>query len=105
MTKLFFSTIRNDKIKHDKIIFLHARPHIAKQMKEILALRWDVLSHPPYSPDIAPSDYYLFQWSMQHSLSEQHFRSFKNIKKWLDDWIALKESEFFYRGIHLLSKR
>ena len=24
-------------------------------------LKWEVLTHPPYSPDIAPSDYYLFR--------------------------------------------
>ena len=24
-------------------------------------LKWNVLPHPPYSPDIAPSDYWLFR--------------------------------------------
>jgi len=45
--------------RHDKVIFQHdnARPHVAKSVKEIFeVLNWDVLSHPPYSPDIAPSD-------------------------------------------------
>ena len=32
-------------------------------------LKWEVLLHPPYSPDIAPSDYYLFR-SMAHGLDD-----------------------------------
>ena len=47
--------------RHDKVILLHdnARPHIAKVVKKYLeTLKWDVLPHPLYSPDIAPSDYF-----------------------------------------------
>ncbi|GBP33028.1 Mariner Mos1 transposase [Eumeta japonica] len=36
-----------------------------------------LLPHLPYSPDIAPSDYYLFQ-SMAHVLSEQRFTSYED---------------------------
>jgi len=46
--------------RHDKVILLHdnARPHVAKVVKKYLeTLKWDVLPHPPYSPDIAPSDW------------------------------------------------
>jgi len=46
--------------RHDKVILLHgnARPHVAKIIKKYLeTLKWDVLPHLPYSPDIAPSDY------------------------------------------------
>ncbi|GBP53755.1 Mariner Mos1 transposase [Eumeta japonica] len=49
--------------RHDKVILLHdnAHPHVAKPVKTYLGtLKWDVLPHPPYSPDIAPSDYHLF---------------------------------------------
>ena len=46
-------------------------------------LDWEMLLHSPYSPDIAPSDYYLF-WLMSHAPAEKRFQSFKNIKKWVD---------------------
>ncbi|KAG5317617.1 MOS1T transposase, partial [Pseudoatta argentina] len=49
--------------KHDKVILLHdiARPHVAKPVKTYLeTLKWKVLPPPPYSPDIAPSDFHLF---------------------------------------------
>jgi len=45
--------------RHDKVILFHdnARPHVAKVVKKYLeTLKWDVLPHPPYSPNIAPSD-------------------------------------------------
>ncbi|EGI68415.1 Mariner Mos1 transposase, partial [Acromyrmex echinatior] len=66
-------------------------------------LNWDVLSHLPYSPDIVPSDYHLFQ-SMT-GLSEQCFHSYEDTKKWVDSWIASKDVSFFRRGIHLLPER
>ena len=93
--------------RHDKVIFQHdnARPHVAKVVKNTLeALQWDVLPHPPYSPDIAPSDYHLFR-SMTHGLAEQHFTSYEEAKNWVDSWIASKDKKFFQRGIRMLPER
>jgi len=44
--------------KHDKVILLqdNARSHVAKVVKKYLE-KCDVLPYPPYSLDIAPSDY------------------------------------------------
>jgi len=92
--------------RHDKIILLHdnARPYIAAPVKTYLeTLKWEVLPHPPYSPDIAPFDYHLFR-SMTHGLSEQHFTSYKGTKNCID-WIASKDEAFFRRGIHMLPAR
>ena len=92
---------------HDKVIFQHdnALSHVAKGVKETLAaLNLDVLPHPPYSIDIAPSDYHLF-WSMAHGLAEQHFTSYDEAKNWVDSWIASKDEEFFKRGIRMLPER
>ncbi|KAG5320272.1 MOS1T transposase, partial [Pseudoatta argentina] len=83
--------------RHDKVILLHdnARPHVAKPVKTYLeTLKWEVLPHPPYSPDIAPSDFHLFR-SMAHGLAQ----------KWIDSWIASKDMSFFRRGIHVLPER
>ena len=39
----------------------YARPHTSLVTRQMLQeFGWEVLSHPPYSPDIAPSDYHLF---------------------------------------------
>ena len=61
-------------------------------------LKWEILSHPPYFPDIAPSDYYLFR-SMAHDLADKQFRSYEDIEKWLDSWIALKDEQIYSNGI------
>ena len=83
--------------RHEKVILQHdnARPHVAKPVKTYLeTLKWEVLPHPPYSTDIAPSDYYLFRL-MAHG---QQFRSYKDIEKWLDSWIASKDEHFYRNG-------
>ena len=58
--------------RQDKVILLHdnAPSHTAKPVKETIeAFSWEILSHAAYSPDLAPSDYYLFA-SMGHALSK-----------------------------------
>ena len=68
---------------HEKVILQqdNAWPHVAKSVKTYLkTLKWEALPHPPYSPDVAPSDYYLFR-SMAHGLADQQFRSYEDIEK------------------------
>lgn len=90
-----------------KVILLHdnARPYIVKKTKEaLLDLKWEVLPHLTYSPDIAPSHYLLFR-SMQHSLSGEHFSDITDVRKWIDKWIALRNDFFFQRDIRMLPER
>ena len=44
-----------------------ARPHTAQQTQALLCEQfyWYILEHPPYSPDLAPSDFFLFP-KMEH---------------------------------------
>ena len=82
--------LREKRPQHEqrqkKVILQHdnARHHVAKPLKKYLeTLKWQVLPHPPYSPDITTSDYYLLR-SMAHGLADQHFRSYEDIEKLLD---------------------
>ena len=76
----------------------NARPHVTRPIKKYLEmLKWEVLPHPPYSPDVAPSDYHLFR-SMTHGLAHQPIRSYKEVKKWFDSWIVSKDASFFRDG-------
>ncbi|KAG5324173.1 MOS1T transposase, partial [Pseudoatta argentina] len=93
--------------RHDKVILLHdnARPHVAKPVKTYLeTLKWEVLTHPLYSPDIVSSDFHLFR-SMVHGLADRRFHSYEEAQKWIDSWIASKDMSFFRRGIHVLPER
>ena len=94
--------------RHDKVILLHdnARPHVAKPVKtHIETLQCGVLIHPPYSPDIAPSDFHLFR-SMAHGLTDQRFHSYENMDQF---WDNLKRDVVFptllYCGIPILPER
>jgi len=45
------------------VLILHdnARPHLSKDVRELLdGYSWEVLPHPPYSPDMSPRDFELF---------------------------------------------
>ncbi|XP_017062383.1 histone-lysine N-methyltransferase SETMAR-like [Drosophila ficusphila] len=51
----------------------NARPHTSLVTRQKLReLGWEVLVHPPYSPDLAPSDYHLFL-SMANALGSLKF--------------------------------
>ena len=89
-----------------KVILLHdnARSHVAAPVKTHLeTLTSEVLSHPPYSPNIAPVDYYLFR-STVHGLSEQHFTSYEDTKNWVDSWITSKDEAFFRPNARKMGK-
>ena len=69
--------------RHSKVILLHdnAPSYTAKSVTAALkSLGWEVLSHPLYFLDLAPSDYQLFA-SMGYTLAEQHFANFEEVEK------------------------
>ena len=82
-----------------------ARPHTSLITRQkLLELGWDVLPHPPYSPDLAPSDYFLFR-SLQNSLNDKNFNNDDDIKSYLIQFFANKNHKFYERGIMMLPER
>lgn len=47
---------------NQKVILFHDNtwPHVASATDILLEIEWEVLSHLTYSPNFAPSDFYLF---------------------------------------------
>jgi len=75
------------------ILFLHenapAHQALATQ-KKLAYLGFQCFDHPPYSPDLAPSDYHLFT-GLKKQLKGHHFLS--------DATETLQPSEFFFEWL------
>lgn len=83
----------------------NARPHIAKLVKEKLeTFGWNIIPHPPYSPDIAPTDFHLFR-SMQNFLDGKEFENDEEVKSAIFTFFASKPQSFFQNAISALVKR
>jgi len=94
-------------INRKSVVLQHdnARPHVARLTQEkIKELNWEVLPHPPYSPDIAPSDFHLFR-SLEHSLRNKTFRNIDDVRAHLESYFSSKPPEFYKEGIQTLSAR
>lgn len=89
------------------VVFQHdnAKPHTSLRTRQkIVGFDWDVLPHPPYSPDLAPSDYHLFR-SLQNSLNGLTFHRVEDIKNHLVRFFEKKDRTFWERGIFSLADR
>ena len=65
---------RTPLILHD-----NALPHKANVVKELLeSYQWEVLDHPPYSPDMSPPDFDLFP-KLKEPLREIRYKSLENL--------------------------
>jgi len=84
-------------------ILLHNNtpPHNATIVKQFLAQRKvTVLDHPPYSPDLAPADYFLFPKVKSH-LKGHIFDLISDIQKAVTS-ILNTNAKDFYKGIQKL---
>lgn len=104
----------NDEIKKKrphlskkKILFHqdNARPHkAALTMEKFNELGWELLPHPPYSPDLAPSDYYLFS-NLKRWLAGRKFYSDDEVEWETDSYFGLLDKSHYSKGIEMLPKR
>jgi histone-lysine N-methyltransferase SETMAR len=65
---------------------------------------WEVLAHPPWSPDLAPSDYHLFL-SLRNYLRNKHYEDFDELKSDLTVFLESQLANFYKRGIERLPAR
>lgn len=89
------------------VCLLHdnARPHVARKILELLAkFGWDVLEHPPYSPDLAPSDYHVFPALKEH-LSGQRFENDEEVTEAVNRFLREAGKNWYDTGINKLVVR
>nr|pir hypothetical protein B0564.5 - Caenorhabditis elegans [Caenorhabditis elegans] len=93
--------------KYEKLYFLHdnAMPHVAKKtFQKLQDLGWTVLPHPPYSPDLAPTDYHLFL-SLSDYMRDKQFDDEEHLKTELSTFFSSRSPDFFSRGIMMLPSK
>jgi histone-lysine N-methyltransferase SETMAR len=80
----------------------NARPHVSKMMQQKLKeLNWEILDHPPYSPDLAPSDYHLFRSLQKHLINKKSER-FEEVNFAILAYFESKPISFYKAGIEKL---
>lgn len=85
----------------------NARPHVSEMTRNYIRheLGWELLPHPPYSPDIAPSDYHLFL-SLKNFLRGKRFKNDDELQNCLGQYFASKMgTDFYERGLKKLPGR
>jgi histone-lysine N-methyltransferase SETMAR len=69
-------------LQHD-----NARPHTARAtVATITDLHFDTLPHPPYSPDLTPSDYHMFG-PLKEAMGGKKFRSDEEVHQAVQEWL------------------
>ena len=67
---------------------------------------YELIPHPAYSPELAPSDYFLFP-NLQKDIRGRYFRS-NEVVAAVEEWVRDKDPGFFSSGLmaleHLWSK-
>jgi histone-lysine N-methyltransferase SETMAR len=77
-------------LQHD-----NARPHTARStVATIQDLAFECLPHPPYSPDLALSDFHVFGL-LKETMGGKSFRSDEEVQQAVNEWLCSQPRLFF----------
>jgi histone-lysine N-methyltransferase SETMAR len=83
----------------------NARPHASEMTQQkIKEPNWEILDHPPYSPDLAPSDYHLIR-SLQNHLNNKKFERFEKVNNAILAYFESKPRSLYKAEIEKLVTR
>ena len=83
-----------------------ARPHSAHVTTALLEkFKWDILDHPPYSPDLAPSDCHLFLHPKKHLAGKKFDDDDDETQEEVMTWFKEQAADFCDSGIQQLLPR
>ncbi|GFS08839.1 histone-lysine N-methyltransferase SETMAR [Elysia marginata] len=101
-------SVRFKQVRPTKHAILHhdnARPHASRQTEEALQkMNFVVMPHPSYSPNLAPSDFYLFPKLKEH-LRGNHYESNEGVEAAVRHWFRQKCVDIFTDGMRQLVRR
>ena len=95
-------TKRPEVVNKRDVVFHHdnARSHVSLAVRmKLLEFDWHVLPHSPYSPDVAPLDYYC------SFLRNRKFKSVNEMKNGLEEYFKSKPRKFWNNAIMKLLER
>jgi len=98
---------KRPRLARKKVLFHHdnAPAHTsAVAVAKLVQLRYEVLPHPPYSPDLAPCDFFLFP-SLKRSLAGKRFWSNEEVIAAAEAYFASLDKKFFLEGLKKLENR
>ena len=82
------------------VLLLHDNAPVHMSAKSQAAIRqcgFQQLNHPPYSPDLAPSHYFLFR-VMNKFRRGKRFSSDEEVKEAVTTWFEEQSKDFFFQG-------
>ena len=83
----------------------NARVHTCKiAMDAVERNGYDLIPQPAYSPDLTPSDYFLFL-NLKKDIRARHFRSYEEVVAAVEEWVGDKDPGFFRSGPMALKYR
>ncbi|KAJ4449728.1 hypothetical protein ANN_01132 [Periplaneta americana] len=90
------------------VVLLHdnARPRTARRKAAFLTeFGWELFEQPPYSPDLAPSDFHVFLHLKKFLSSGKRFGNDEELKTSVTRWFHSQAAEFYDRWIQKLIPR
>ncbi|KFD54678.1 hypothetical protein M513_04378 [Trichuris suis] len=90
-----------------KVLLQHDNAPVHRAKVALAAIQqcgFGQIDHPPYSPDLAPSDYFLFGNLKQH-LRGTVFSDDNELKSAVQDYFNSREKNFFFNGLMNLKSR
>jgi histone-lysine N-methyltransferase SETMAR len=75
---------------HDNV-----RSHTAQLTTKVLEkMHWKVLPYPPYSPDLSPYDFYLFEL-LKDALGDSQFQDDDGVAEFMHEWLRAQPKTFY----------
>ena len=100
--------MKNAEVNSSKGILLqqdNARVHTCKIAIDAVERNgYELIPHAAFSPDLAPSDYFLFP-NLKKDIRGRHFRSNEEVVAAVEEWVRDKDHDFFSSGLMALEHR
>ena len=75
-----------------------------KTMAKLNEMGFELLPHPPYSPDLAPSDFFLFS-DLKRMLAGKKFNADEEVISETEAYFEDKDERYYKNGIQKLEDR